>query len=127
MSDLAEFLRARLDEDEAAAKGAQEEWDADWVRYEREDLPDEVYNHVVRHDPARVLREVQAKREIVMRCKLILAAFADRERGEWPDVSRRERAHAGRTLDVLAVVYSDHPDYDPVSTATIPNRQTEDS
>lgn len=89
---LTEFLTARLDEDT------------------------DVYGDplvVERWVGERMLREVAAKRVILARCQMVLAAFDDRENGEWPDVTRRERSHARRTLDDLAAVYSDHPDYDP--------------
>lgn len=71
--ELVDFLRARLDEDEEIAKEAGErsmEWrlvtplddaelgDAWWLN------PPEKY-HAERHDPARVLAEVEAKRAVV--------------------------------------------------------------
>lgn len=75
--------------------------------------PYELVEHIARHDPARVLREVEAKRRIVDRCRWILESFEDREHGMWPDVNRRERHHARVTLEDLAGVYDQHPDYDP--------------
>src|SRR6266576_4463664 len=82
MSDLVAFLRARVDEDEAAARLAAREggtWTQDdpvrfpgaisslggQVVYD-EGAPDENQApHIARHDPARVLREVEAKRAIL--------------------------------------------------------------
>lgn len=87
--DIAEFDKARLDEDEAAAKGAS--WDRPGDRWhvwgERSDgawvvdddgeegfvIPrigggadtEGVARHVARNDPARALREVAAKRAIL--------------------------------------------------------------
>ena len=69
--------------------------------------------HIARHDPARVLREVEAKRAILARCQMVLAAFHDPEGVEWPDVNRRERHHARRTIEDMASAYRDHEDYDP--------------
>lgn len=106
--DLVAFLRARLDEDEAAAKLAAREggtWTQDdpqrypgsisslggQVVY-AEGAPDENQApHIARHDPARVLREVEAKRAILDE---YLAAPG------WP-----------QDVVLLAAVYSDHPDY----------------
>ena len=105
MSDLAEFLAARLDEDEAYAKAskplreaAMEMLGSDWP--------------TGRLAGDRMLREVEAKR-------VILAEHDPEPWGEshpellrcpghgewwetWPCVEVR----------ALAVVYSDHPDYD---------------
>jgi hypothetical protein len=137
LDDLIAFLRARLDEDEAAAKKAssehpaQEAHDGRWqdvgdrqVRYGngagetlrsvdttgasglwyeqisvRGDPDGHVAGHIARHDPARVLREVAAKRAIV--------TYEDRNGlpginawGIWRDM-----------LKYLATAYSDHPDY----------------
>lgn len=55
--------------------------------------------HVVRHDPARVLREVAAKRRIVDRYAWL------REHGDTGD--------AAWVLPLLALPYADHPDYRP--------------
>jgi hypothetical protein len=89
MDDLTAFISARLDEDEAAARGlAGTTWTAKrlgdhdyeiWVIPEplihataptagiadvqREDVAE----HIARHDPRRALREVAAKRAIVKR------------------------------------------------------------
>jgi hypothetical protein len=132
MSDLAAFLAARLDEDEAAAKaaalvdahyGGRSSWaacfgmvtdaaDPDWAvvdvapHFFSADR-DPVNAHIARHDPARVLREVEAKRAILARCEYVRAAFRDPASGLW------QRTHADANLRHLAAVYSDHPDYDP--------------
>ena len=120
--DLIAFLNARLDEDEAAAKGAAGdvwEYRDTWVwcgPFEVADIfggadMEEIGGHIARHDPARVLREVTAKRAIVTRYAAVRRAFGDREGGLWPDVSRREKSHAYATLCDLAGIWSDHPDY----------------
>jgi hypothetical protein len=110
--DLVAFLNARLDEDEARALKAREDWDADHVRYEWEDLPDEVFAHARTHDPERVLREVEAKRAIIAEhgrsrrdisrcrvCTAIAGTGATRFRAPCP------------TLLALAAVWRAHPDY----------------
>lgn len=111
---LVEFLRARLDEDEQAARAASgpkarypywalSEWQG---REEPHSLIgqgtpehptvlghftyDPIFTthaeHIVRHDPARVLAEVEAKRRIVFEVAMPVLAL-------------------------LALPYADHPDY----------------
>ena len=60
------FLRARLDEDEARAQAALEEWDDEGTRSEWEDLPDASFAHARWHNPARVLREVTFWRRLLL-------------------------------------------------------------
>jgi len=133
---LAAFLLARLAEDEAAAAAAAGEvGDPDWCAggadYEGIVVLSgavEVANgqttptttHIARHDPARVLAEVAAKRAIVGlhemvdhgltypgapaacdRCQTVDGSTPTRIRGVWPCP----------TLRALASVYADHEDY----------------
>ena len=86
MDDLISFLRTQLDEDERVAREAADgdsgRWffGEKWNVYRAEDIGDDagevnelvVYGnvkpqseHIARHDPARVLREVEAKRRIL--------------------------------------------------------------
>ncbi|MFE9335259.1 DUF6221 family protein [Streptomyces sp. NPDC007063] len=65
MGDLVAFLRARIDDDETVARKAADDWEPDpdasaWMGTEFDVTP-----HVLRHDPARVLAEVEAKRRIL--------------------------------------------------------------
>ncbi|MEV5261761.1 DUF6221 family protein [Streptomyces anulatus] len=63
--------------------------------------------HIARHDPARVLREVEAKRRI-LDSYLPDAVSADEQiNEEWHTGS----ALADDLLCLLALPYSDHPDY----------------
>lgn len=122
---LTEFLLARIAEDEAVARKAREDADADghWVivnfPYEgshaasypvaaddvnRGDQPWEI--HATRYDPARVLAECEAKRRIVSRCDLIIRG---RDVGMFGEGQRQD---ASDNLRALAAVYADHPDYD---------------
>lgn len=139
VSDLVEFLRARIDEDEAKARGAtspgswtignvEEPFFAD-VRYMPADgdppwaggaplwvtsdscgspacsLADA--EHIARHDPARVLREAEAKRQLIERYE------------ENIKVRPNDEHHVGIAVGLLfalylaAQAYADHPDYDP--------------
>lgn len=56
-------------------------------------------DHIARHDPARVLREVEAKQRIVDRYAWL------REHGD--------TGGAAWVLPLLALPYADHPDYRP--------------
>ena len=122
-----EFLLARIAEDEAvvyrwdsdaksrvavmwapgyatvASEGGDGEWLADGheVLYPR--------NVMVLFDPARVLRECEAKRRMVD-----AVIDLDLGCGHTADQIRRDECDDGiRRLRILAAVYSDHPDYDP--------------
>lgn len=80
-ADLVAFLRARLDDDERIAAAVDStpwrqgdagspEWDHHLVYVDQDvrvlhDLTEEEAAHVARHDPARVLAEVAAKRVIL--------------------------------------------------------------
>lgn len=130
MSDVTAFLRARLDDDEKAANesgGTAWHWASRpsvlggtefdglhnsehelilWADSQDEcelDFLGDVDVHIARHDPARVLREVSAKRGVIR--EMEAARTNLEERGinvpffiTW-------------TLWHLAAVYSDHPDY----------------
>jgi hypothetical protein len=149
MDDLAAFISARLSEDEAAAKAATarqpyDEWDAvgaggeddvalsNWrvvaiaipgLKPEHSPAARAVMRHIARHDPARVLREVAARRlmaklhDRVHTCPVIVpvanpSAFAEGMYvsdeyidGDDPEVS------PCTTLRAIAATWSDHPDY----------------
>lgn len=119
MSDLTEFLLARIAEDEAAARSAT---GGAWTHegapngfapmvianggvvaetYDKPHLSDAA--HIARHDPARVLAECEAKRRIMETYSL-----SAEERGIAVDawiLLRDAIAH-------LALPYDTHPDYD---------------
>lgn len=140
---LAAFLLARLDEDEriaravtstpwrrgtgtAAAEGG-EGWDQDvvWRTFEVEgdaglytDDEDDAA-HIARHNPARVLREVEAKRRLVELHEQVPGTPGAYQKDapatgckvchEWDGVT-----YAGgdcETLRLLALPFADHPDY----------------
>ena len=135
---MAAFLGARLDEDEAVAAAASRfpRWHAEpWYdgeflkdgRTERADLwgntgmqftgqgalSTVVIDHIARHDPGRVLREVEAQRAILAAYESVL-----RDCASVGDPARRPRLygeHDGLRMAVahLAGVYSGHPDYQP--------------
>ena len=117
-NDLIAFITARLDEDEAAAKAAQESAPSDGeLAQQAGPCVDEAgYVHIARHDPARVLREVAAKRARLDRHHPIKDPAVIRLYGTlcaWCSslsVGARQRWPRPDVLDDLAV-WNDHPDY----------------
>ncbi|MFF8910178.1 DUF6221 family protein [Streptomyces olivaceoviridis] len=132
MDDLVQWLRAQLDEDERIARAATPgPWEQD--EPERCDFlrsgdgyvvdcggsraPRENAQHVARHDPARVLREIDAKRQLLDEHK------PDRPKGRpnmerhcltcttaqaWDETAREANC---LTLQLLALPYEDRPGY----------------
>lgn len=102
---LTEFLLARIAEDEAAALRLCPGRNAANGHWRRGSLQDEAVraidpldaDHVLRHDPARVLAECEAKRRIVE-----LNATKP---------GRKTTFRRLLTLQTLALPYADHPDY----------------
>lgn len=143
MSNLTEFLLARIAEDEAAARRATSET---WTYHDGGDIMAgyqpvtlcgfdsagslqesiEPWNaeHIVRHDPARVLAECEAKRRIVealeyarQRKDVYNREYALGRLTTEDDLRARSRSNARwGGLDIaahaLALPYADHPDYD---------------
>ncbi len=134
---LTEFLLARLADDEQVARAAAMSGSASWTLRDDDSDPwtitstndvvvrdtgvpsDSEAAHIARHDPARVLAEVAAKRRIV-------ELHAPLYEGLWdtPLVCRtcedRERHDAAwypcDTLRPLALPYADHESFDPAWT-----------
>jgi hypothetical protein len=124
--DLAAFVAARLDEDEAVARAATP---APWEFEGDDPTDDELYStaddsmstvawtrdrqvangqHIARHDPARVLREVEAKRAHLRAWEAIAVNFTT--------IGESEREFGARValeavLEADAAVWSDHADY----------------
>lgn len=146
---LVEFLRARLDEDERGARDLLDRtphrWQratdvGDWHNYavvtagnsafgQDEPIAEcgvehewgiETAEHIARHDPARILADVAAKRRIV---ELHAHGGGDKPhecpRWQWrdpdypDDPAETTTGYVSEcpTLRLLAEVYADHPDY----------------
>lgn len=115
---LIAFVRARLDEDEERARAAVSAWGDKVNEPKWADLPDEITGHAFRHDPVRVLREVEAKRRTLE---------IHRVSGGWEDEDGHDiglgcdecgysaeycdRGGWCETLRHLAGAWADHPDY----------------
>lgn len=114
VTDLVAFLRAALDDDERVAQAAARTRGTFWTPVGLQSTFDaRVDDHIARHDPARVLREVAAKRAILdLHHKQEAAEFEDRRSvASWCPVCGD--AEACPTLRHLAAVYADRPGYDP--------------
>jgi hypothetical protein len=91
--NLSEFLTARLDEDEQIARAINgDKWGWPGAR-------SGFAAHVARHDPARVLREVAAKRAILAECARSVECGDD------------GCVLAGAVIVNMAAIWGDHPDY----------------
>ena len=127
MTDLTEFLLARIAEDEFDARRAvglglasrlMGQADQVVARYGSQEPPDEpntadrlwwtaqdVHQWLTPHGPARVLADCKAKRRIASTMQSAI-------NGGWQSQSREEIEFvATRTLRALALPYADHPAY----------------
>ncbi|MEV7154882.1 DUF6221 family protein [Streptomyces misionensis] len=115
MDDLVEFLRARLDEDEQVARAAAgRNWlDGDgWLMNEDMHIAEvgdrPTLVHIAAHDPARVLREVEAGRRLI---RAHAKWCEGRCEAKYPE-GGFDAAHYWN-IKVRAEVYSDRPGYRP--------------
>jgi hypothetical protein len=101
LEPLLKFLLARLDEDEAAARGQLRGGGI---------LPFEsitqTADHRARQGPLRVLREVAAKRSMVRMWRTRSSVQRDRLGPGRADV-------AAAMVAAMAAVFAEHPDFDP--------------
>jgi len=110
MTDLSQFLLARIAEEEAAAQAGfsnQADPENGWGQEGRAVTPhvgviheDVQRDHVVRWNPARVLNECSAKRRIV-ELGVCTACATEAQPCD----------HQADTLRLLALPYADHDDY----------------
>ena len=118
---ITEFLLARIAEDEGVARAAARDgerwrtlpedyrlavaidngtaWGGEPVAYDEGCPSEEQSAHIASHDPARVLAECKAKREIV------------RLHATDADCREARNRHGCETLIALVEVFSDHPDF----------------
>ena len=114
--DLVAFLRARLDEDEAAARAwlplVRLTGSSSWHQeLDESNLGPYSIAHARLHDPARVLREVEAGRAILAKYELGRRTY-DPDRDDWFSPAA---AMFGSDMEWLiktrVAIYSDHADY----------------
>lgn len=107
MDDLVQFLSDRLNDDEQTARAAGD----GWYGYEPEQqiafVPPEDSRHIARHDPARVLRDIEAKRQLLDR----YAEVASNDIDEPYEYAYGWANGLGAAVRLLALPYADHPDY----------------
>lgn len=123
MDDLVRWYGEQLDEDAARARACpgNGEWTAQDIALYGPELSPEVRTHMAAHGPARVLREIDAKRHLL---KALLSeghaalrpggsteiyCGADYGAGDPCDCGREERVAS--YLRLLAAVYQDRPGY----------------
>jgi hypothetical protein len=100
VDDLVEWLCGQLDEDERVAREAMRENPLGLVLCLH--LPPEAQQHNARHDPARTLREVEAKRKI-----LALTRF----NAQFPDFEGGYDSACEDVIKLLAEPLADRPGY----------------
>lgn len=109
-ADLVVWLGQQLDEDERTAQACPGDgsWSAADIAVYGPDLSAEVRAHMAAHNPARVLREINAKRQIIQRYE---SALENRK------AHPGDLASAGAVLALhgvvkpLAVAYADRPGF----------------
>ena len=124
-NELIEFIKARLDEDEQAARAVGSNaidategmWGTKYLTLHGDhpdrhtaELPAELADHIARHDPARALREVEAKRRVLARhtgCGTGIG-YCDDGGHAWDD---EDGPRGCADLADLVAVYSDHPQF----------------
>ena len=130
---IADFLNARLAEDEAAARAVPTDgapWHDQWVNddgyalrtvndhvlaygHHGEPMKPGLLDHIARHDPARVLREVTAKRAIIELHGRSHECSTYDHNGDVDHCSWCLDPEDCSTLKALAAIYADHAEYNP--------------
>jgi hypothetical protein len=111
VDDLVRWYGAQLDEDERIARGASAEWrelSGNWVVADGNHrvamvLVAEERAHIVRHDPARVLREIEAKRDLLR--------LAERAHDYHETFMNGFASALEGTLRLFALAYAGRPGY----------------
>ncbi|TGZ14713.1 hypothetical protein DV517_61960 [Streptomyces sp. S816] len=121
MDDLVRWLGEQLsvDEERARACAGNGEWAAADIAIYGPDLAPEVRAHMAAHDPARVLREIDAKRALIARGGPFCTSDCDEPGNEPKDpdtnwttpLEHHFDCGAYKAAGVLAVVYADRPGY----------------
>ncbi|MGW1154489.1 DUF6221 family protein [Streptomyces rubiginosohelvolus] len=125
---LVAFLKARLDDDAQVARRAGDSFrqigETGVIVATEGDRAEEcasanwsgVAEHIVRHDPARTLREVEAKRQLLDEHQDVndgsCGTCVDGKWGYPTHGGGSPQSYPCRTLRLLALPYSDHPEYE---------------
>lgn len=132
MDDLVRWLGVQLDEDQRIAEAARGQGEGRWhhetsypngyvydggvqpVVYDESTPSPEEAEHIAAHDPARVLREIDAKRRIMECHEAWVASNGDTICGRCgrEHIDGRPGGHFPcQTLRLLALPYADRPGY----------------
>jgi Family of unknown function (DUF6221) len=108
MTELSDFLLARIAEDVAAARAVSRPVGGQQVQ-------EPSAHHIVGWGPERVVAACDATRQVVETCAAALAEPALRRKilASTVNQDRGRRELADRTLRLLAVPYAGHPDHRP--------------
>ncbi len=110
---IVEFVQARLDDQERIAHAAAEAFlHGDRVGIDPYAMHPSVRMHVYSWTPARVLREIQAKRRILTEVVAQIDGMDQQIISEWGS-SQGEPDESHLLLRLLAAPYDSHPDYRP--------------
>jgi hypothetical protein len=113
--DLVQWLGDRLAEDEELARAAAEEYGAAWTADEAMEgvssdkgadvvaEPNSPFAFIAAHDPARVLREIEAKRDLLR--------LAERAHDYHETFMNGFASALEGTLRLFALAYADRPGY----------------
>lgn len=125
---LVAFLKARLDEDEAAARRVDTSWRQDGetgVILASDGRNAEecaaaywtgIAEHIVRHDPRRVLADIAAKRLLIKEYEG--EAWVSKQQGHKSGWTEGGLSARRTLLEAFAKVYDDHPDHQDKWTDT---------
>jgi hypothetical protein len=130
VDDLLQFLMACLANEETIAKAACHGGDGQWRLEDPNRRPGRVVDgagdvvvhdegspsdkqawHITRHDPARVLREIDAKRRILSEIVPEMNRMDDQLEAEFGTPSVPEPYESEQLLRLLALPYADRPGY----------------
>lgn len=127
MDDLVRWLGVQLDEDERIARAAGDRWrelSGNWVAVAVEPSSEPAHRvamvlvaegraHIVRHDPARVLREIEAKRRalVLHSAPTGHGCSTTDETGYNLNYDEVSPEDACTTLRLLALPYADRPGF----------------
>ncbi len=123
MDELVEWLRAQLDKDERIARAVKDRsapWDGQWMadgnsavrtvnghvlfyRHDSGPLKPGLADHAAEWDPARVLREIDAKRDLLR--------FAEGVHDHHETFTTGVASRLEVTLRLFAAAYADRPGY----------------
>jgi hypothetical protein len=121
--DFVQWLREQLDAEAEEARAAAEEYGAVWTADEAMDSvssdtgadvvdePNTPHAFIAAHDPARALREIEAKRAVLKQyddAVRVLTIYAEPEKATY---SATEVTVLSKTLRLLASAYADRPGF----------------